>query len=74
VHPVVARGPSHPYLGGSLPQVVIDFAEWTSHDVYLCGSPFAVGVLRNMLMQRAVPAARIHAVTLEPLATTPSSR
>ena len=76
VHPVVARGPSHPYLGGSLAQVVVDFAEWTSHDVYLCGTPFAVGVMRNMLMQRSVPAARIHAVTLDQLtaATSPSLR
>ena len=76
VHPVVARGPSHPYLGGSLAQVVVDFAEWTSHDVYVCGTPFAVGVMRNMLMQRSVPAGRIHAVTLDPLtaATSPSSR
>ncbi|GAA1565361.1 hypothetical protein GCM10009827_103680 [Dactylosporangium maewongense] len=74
VHPVVARGPAHPYLSGSLPQVVVDFAEWTSHDVYLCGSPLAVGVMRNMLLERSVPAGRIHAVTLDQLATTPSSR
>lgn len=76
VHPVVARGPSHPYLSGSLPQVMVDFAEWTSHDVYLCGTPLAVGVMRNMLMQRSVPDGRIHAVTLDQLttATTPSSR
>ncbi|MEV4138718.1 hypothetical protein AB0J72_41960 [Dactylosporangium sp. NPDC049742] len=74
VHPVVARGPAHPYLSGSLPQVVVDFAEWKSHDVYLCGSPLAVGVMRNMLLERSVPAGRIHAVTLDQLATTPSSR
>ncbi|MET7424406.1 hypothetical protein [Dactylosporangium sp. NPDC005555] len=76
VHAVVARGPAHPYLSGSLPQVVVDFAEWTSHDVYLCGTPFGVGVMRNMLLERSVPAGRIHAVTLDRLtiATTPSSR
>ncbi|GAA2396222.1 hypothetical protein [Dactylosporangium salmoneum] len=64
VHPVVARGPAHPYLSGSLPQVVVDFGEWTSHDVYVSGSPLAVGVMRNMLLQRGVQARRIHAVTL----------
>ncbi|MFC4046286.1 hypothetical protein ACFO1B_48400 [Dactylosporangium siamense] len=74
VHAVVARGPAHPYLSGSLPQVVVDFAEWTSHDVYLCGTPFGVGVMRNMLLERSVPAGRIHSVTLERLARTPSSR
>lgn len=38
--------------------------------------PLAVGVMRNMLMQRSVPAGRIHAVTLDQFtaATTPSSR
>ncbi|WP_238019355.1 hypothetical protein KZZ52_10855 [Dactylosporangium sp. AC04546] len=75
VHPVVARGPAHPYLSGSLANVVLDFAEWTSHDVYLSGSPFAVGVLRTMLLQCRVSEHRIHAVTLEPLIAdaTPSS-
>ncbi|GGM65255.1 hypothetical protein ACFFX1_02900 [Dactylosporangium sucinum] len=75
VHPVVARGPAHPYLSGSLAQVVVDFAEWTSHDVYLSGSPFAVGVLRTMLLQRRVAGQRIHTVTLEPFTAdaTPSS-
>jgi NAD(P)H-flavin reductase len=67
VHAVVARGPSHPYLGGPLPQVVVDFGEWTSHEVYLSGSPLAVGVMRNMLLQRGVAPHRIHTVTLEPL-------
>jgi NAD(P)H-flavin reductase len=67
VHPVVARGPAHPYLSGSLPQVVVDFGEWTSHDVYLSGSPLAVGVMRNMLAQRGVSPHRIHAVTLDPV-------
>ncbi|WP_432827898.1 hypothetical protein [Dactylosporangium sp. CA-092794] len=67
VHPVVARGPAHPYLSGSLPQVVVDFGEWTSHDVYLSGSPLAVGVMRNMLLQRNVSPRHIHAVTLERL-------
>jgi NAD(P)H-flavin reductase len=64
VHAVVARGPAHPYLSGSLPQVVVDFGEWTTHDVYLSGTPLAVGVMRNMLMQRGVDVARIHAFTL----------
>ncbi|MFI5909077.1 hypothetical protein [Dactylosporangium sp. NPDC051541] len=67
VHAVVARGPAHPYESGSLPQVVVDFGEWTSHDVYLSGSPLAVGVMRNMLMQRNVDPRRIHTVTLEPI-------
>jgi NAD(P)H-flavin reductase len=67
VHPVVARGPAHPYLSGSLPQVVVDFGEWTSHDVYLSGSPLAVGVMRNMLIQRHVSQRRIRTVTLDPL-------
>ncbi|MGI5244041.1 hypothetical protein [Dactylosporangium sp. CA-139066] len=64
VHPVVARGPAHPYLSGSLPQVVVDFGEWTTHDVYVSGTPLAVGVMRNMLLQRNVDARRIHAFTL----------
>lgn len=67
VHPVIARGPAHPYVSGSLPQVVVDFGEWTTHDVYLSGSPLAVGVMRNMLLQRNVPAERIRAVTLDPI-------
>ncbi|WP_426511227.1 hypothetical protein ACPPVO_11720 [Dactylosporangium sp. McL0621] len=67
VHAVVARGPAHPYTSGSLPQVVVDFGEWTSHDVYLSGSPLAVGVMRNMLLQRGVDQWRIHTVTLEPV-------
>nr|BFE62119.1 hypothetical protein GCM10020063_066450 [Dactylosporangium thailandense] len=67
VHAVVARGPAHPYTSGSLPQVVVDFGEWTAHDVYLSGSPLAVGVMRNMLLQRGVEGRRIHAVTLEPI-------
>ncbi|WP_432987994.1 hypothetical protein [Dactylosporangium sp. CA-233914] len=69
VHPVVARGPAHPYFSGSLPQVVVDFGEWTSHDVYISGSPLAVGVMRNMLRQRGVDPRRMHAVTLEPFST-----
>ncbi|MFB9407520.1 MULTISPECIES: hypothetical protein [Dactylosporangium] len=67
VHAVVARGPAHPYVSGSLPQVVVDFGEWTSHDVYLSGSGLAVGVMRNMLLQRNVDPRRIHTVTLEPI-------
>ncbi|GAA0727728.1 hypothetical protein GCM10010199_40480 [Dactylosporangium roseum] len=77
VHPVVARGPAHPYLSGSFPQVVVDFGEWTSHDVYLSGTPLAVGVMRNMLIERRVAPDRIHAVTLTPFsadATTSGSR
>jgi len=69
VHAVVARGPAHPYLSGSLPQVVVDFGEWTSYDVYLSGTPLAVGVIRNMLIQQRVDERRIHAVTLEPFVT-----
>ncbi|MER7001911.1 hypothetical protein ABT297_02515 [Dactylosporangium sp. NPDC000555] len=70
VHPVVARGPAHPYLSGPLPQVVVDFGEWTSHDVYLSGSPLAVGVMRNMLLQCNVSPRRIRAVTLrEPVSS-----
>jgi hypothetical protein len=35
--------------------------------VYVSGSPLAVGVMRDMLVQRHVDPKRIHAVTLEPL-------
>jgi hypothetical protein len=37
--------------------------------VYLSGSPLAVGVMRNMLLQRGVDPQRVHAVTLEPAKT-----
>jgi NAD(P)H-flavin reductase len=69
VHAVVARGPAHPYTSGSLPPVVVDFGEWTSHDVYLSGSPPRRRRHAEHAAATRVDPWRVHTVTLEPVGT-----